>query len=323
MIQEKKYTEAINCCQEAIDIFKQHLEPSHPVILQTQLKVMSVFVEQGDIDSADKKFDEIIIQQQNLNDPQAVTTVALFVQQRASVNFEFGFYEKAQKLYEECIPLIGENPLVKHIKNELSCLFRTIGKDEKADELLHDVRTDLEKVSTSPSSISKFFQVMNVHQFTVTYTEKVDNKKPWPIWATYKIVLQVKRNPKDKTPRLKPGNIITLTLTNYDDPNEILIDEHADSSCSRIVVTQDMLTSDTVEERRAKLIIDGLKPAEGVYLAVVKIFENEDMEKAGQTVECGEMKQLSVSRINTKDITVEQLKDLQNKQRRVKENFDF
>jgi len=314
MMQEKKYTEAITYCQEAIEIFKQHLEPSHPVILQTQLKIMSVFVEQGDIDAADKKFEEIIAQQQNQNDPQAATTVALFIQQRASVNYEFGLYEKAKQFYEECIPLLDGNPLIKHIKTELSCLYRTIGNDDKADELLQDVRKDIEKISTCPSSISKHFQVMNVHQFTVTYTEKSDNKKPWPIWASYKLVLQLKRHPKDKTPRLKPGNIITLTLTNYDNPEENIIDENADVSTARIEITKDMLTSENVEDRRAKLIIDALKPVEGVYLAVVKIFENEEMEQRGEVIDCGILKQLSVSRINTKEITIEKLKELQQKQ---------
>ena len=314
MFQEKKYNEVIQFCKEAIEIFKQHLEPTHPVILQTQLKIVSVYIEQGDINSADERFEEIIKSQGNDDG----TTVALFMQQRANANYEFELYDKAKRLYEECINMIGNSPnLSSHFKNEYSCLLRTIGETDEADKLLIDVRKEGEKSPTSPLSISKYFQVLNPQQFTVTYTEKTDNKKPWPVWASYKVVLQVKRHPKDKTPRLKVGNIITLTLSNYDDVNENIVDEHADTTASRVVITEQMLNGETPEDRRAKLIIDAIKPGEGAYLAIVKVFENEEDEKNDKTVEFGIMKQISISRINTKDISIQQLKDIQLKQSRL------
>ena len=315
MFQEKKYVDVINFCNEAIDIFKQHLEPSHPVILQTQLKIVSVFIEQGEIDQADEKFEEIIKSQNNEQDGP---TVALFMQQRANANFEFELYDKAKLLYEECIDKIGDNfNLSSHFKNEYSCLLRTIGETENAEKLLLEVRKECEKSPTSPLSISKYFQVLNPQQFTVTYTEKSDNKKPWPVWASYKILLQVKRHPKDKVPRLKVGNIITLTLTNLDDPQEKIVDEHADTTASRVVITEQILNGETPEDRRAKLVIDAIKPADGAYLAVVKVFENEEDEKLDKPLPCGILKQITISRINTKDITIKQLKEIQQKQTRL------
>ena len=78
-----------------------------------------------------------------------------------------------------------------------------------------------------------------------------------------------------------------------------------------------MLNGETPEDRRAKLIIDAIKPGEGAYLAIVKVFENEEDEKNDKTVEFGIMKQISISRINTKDISIQQLKDIQLKQSRL------
>lgn len=321
MFQEKKYNEVIQFCKEAIDIFKQHLEPSHPVILQTQLKIVSVFIEQGDINSADERFEQIIKSQSNDQDSP---TVALFMQQRANANYEFELYDKAKRLYEECIKMIGNNfNLSSHFKNEYSCLLRTIGQEEEAEKLLIEVRKESEKSPTSPLSISKYFQVLNPQQFTVTYTEKTDNKKPWPVWASYKVLLQVKRHPKDKTPRLKVGNIITLTLTNFDNVEEKIVDEHADTSASRIVITEQMLNGEQPEDRRAKLVIDAIKPGEGAYLAVVKVFENEEDEKLDKVLDCGIMKQVSISRINTQNISIQQLKDIQQKQSKIAQNQQF
>jgi len=198
--------------------------------------------------------------------------------------------------------------------------LRTVGEEEEAEKLLLEVRKESEKSPTSPLSISKYFQVLNPQQFTVTYTEKTDNKKPWPVWASYKLLLQVKRHPKDKTPRLKVGNIITLTLTNFDDVDEKIVDEHSDSVSSRIVVTEQMLNGEQPEDRRAKLVIDAVKPGEGAYLAVVKVFENEEDEKSDKPLDCGILKQISISRINTKDISIQQLKDIQLKQSKLAQN---
>eukprot|EP01091_Cochliopodium_minus_P019494 TRINITY_DN820_c0_g1_i1.p1 TRINITY_DN820_c0_g1~~TRINITY_DN820_c0_g1_i1.p1 ORF type:complete len:562 (-),score=208.18 TRINITY_DN820_c0_g1_i1:56-1741(-) len=323
MFQEKKYAEVIQFCKEAIDIFKQHLEPSHPVILQTQLKIVSVYIEQGDINAADERFEQIISSQSNDQDGP---TVALFMQQRANANYEFELYDKAKRLYQDCIQMIGNNyNLSSHFKNEYSCLLRTIGDIEGAEKLLLEVRKESEKSPTSPLSISKYFQVLNPQQFTVTYTEKTDNKKPWPVWASYKILLQIKRHPKDKTPRLKAGNIITVTLSNFDDIDEKIVDEHADTTLSRIVLTENMINGEQPEDRRAKLVIDAVKPAEGAYLAVVKVFENEEDEKNDKPLDFGIMKQISISRINTQDISVQQLKDIQLKQSKLaqsQQSFD-